>query len=186
VFPCIALHFSSLKTDGTPLQLLRGCPLCHLNSALPLCLVSIFQHVHLSIFVWWHLLCGFHSSDCWLTPSILLAQPCEMLIVWYNGMQDSESKSQQWVCCLLVLIAISAFFSPGRGPHSQNTHGKDKQLFCFDNQCQWDLRLTVSVCCVCVHAFVWVYECLSRATSRVEWPNTMYTLLSRPGQGKTC
>lgn len=63
----------------------------------PLCLASIFQHVYLSIFVWWHLLCAFHSSSHWLTPSFLLfffffnaSKATSMLIAAWAGLWRCE------------------------------------------------------------------------------------------------
>lgn len=157
------------------MQLLRGCPWCHLNSALP----PLFS-IHLSACVPKHF-CLMTSSLCFsqfsplIDPLLLLLffffylhyyVECWLCsVLCYNGMRDWESESEQWVCCLLVSTAILPSFSPRRAPHGQRTHGEDKQLFGFDNRCQWDLSLTVSVFVhkrVClwesVNVFVWGFQ----------------------------
>lgn len=151
------------------MQLLRGCPLCHLNSALP----PLFS-IHLSACVPKHF-CLMTSSLCFsqFRPLIDHYPPLPLLststtmwnvdcAVYYNGMRDWESTSEQWVCCLLVSTAILASFSPRRAPHSQRTNGKDKQLFGFDNRCQRDLSLSVYVC-------VWVCLCLWDSMDVIVW-----------------
>lgn len=145
------------------MQLLRGCPRCHLNNALTLYLAPIFRYMYLSIFVWWHVVRGFHSSDCLSPPNPPpFASALWHVECWLCGIMawGTESESEQRVCCLLVSTGILACFSPRRAQHGQHTTQKRQAVILFwqlvpvrprpDCQC---------VCvCVCVRVFVLVYE----------------------------
>lgn len=175
------------------MQLLRGCPRCHLNNALPFYLAPIFRHMYLSIFVWWHVVRGFHSSDCLSPPPHPFASALWHVECWLCSIMawGTESESEQRVCCLLVSTGILACFSPRRAQHGQHTTQKGQAVILF-----WQLvpvrpRPDFQCVCVCVCrrvcAGLWIcLSELSRETRGAEWPNTKYTLLSRPGQGKIC
>lgn len=193
--PCIALHFLSSITDGTPMQLLRGFPWCHLNSALPplfsirlsacvpkhFCLMTSFFVVFTVQAADWPP--SFSTSQL-LCRNVDCAVYC-VIMAWGTGSPAASSLSSRVNSHFSLLLTEKGTAWP------QRTHGKDKQLFGFDNQCQRDLSLTVSVCickwvCVCESLWMLLSE-VSRETTGAEWPNTRYTLfLSRPGQGKTC
>lgn len=159
------------------MQLLRGSPSCHLNSALPLCLASIFQHLYLSIFVWWHLLCGFHSSGRWLAPPFLTrtaARNVDCAVCCVIMVRETGSPVVGY--CHFVSTAILVCYSQWRAPHGHRTHRKDVQLFCFDNHCHWNFSLSV---CVCepMSVIVWGFQRSSQSRTRFH---------SRPRQSKTC
>ncbi len=178
------------------MQLLRGCPRCHLNSALP----PLFS-IHLSACVPKHFC--LMTSSLWFSQFRPLIDPLSFYqhyyvqcwlcsVLCYNGMRDWESTSEQWVCCLLVSTAILASFSPRRAPHGQCTHMERTSSYSILTTSASETSAWLSVCVfVSVRVFVgslWMLLSeVSRESTGAEWPNTRYTLfLSRPGQGKTC
>lgn len=153
----------------------------------PLCLASIFQRVYLSIFVWWHLLCGFHSSGCWLTPcfffspaplcGLLIAQ--RVIMAWGTG---SPAVS-------LLSSRVNSHFSPLLAEKGTtwpvHTRKRTSSYLVLTTRASetsaWlsSARVFVRVCeCYCLR----FPETLPEQNGQT--PGTLF--LSRPGQGKTC
>lgn len=182
VHQCSLVLPSIFHPDSTPMQLLRGRPWCRLNSAPPLVYASIFfacipkHFCYMTSYLW------FSQFRLLIEPLFSISSdPHGMLIVRCNSTRDWESKSEQWVYCLLMSTAIWASLSPERAPLGQHTVWKDKQLYRFDNRHQGDPSLTVTVC-------LWVFvrghgcNCLSFLEKPAEQngPNSRYTLHNSP------
>lgn len=162
----------------------------------PLCLASIFQRVYLSIFVWWHLLCAFHSSGHWLTPSFRFffffkaSKAAEHVDCGVSSAMTAWGTGK-WVGCHVCQQPFQSA-THREGHHMASTHTQ-KGMSRY-----WILTSVASEASAWLSGWVFVsrFVCespwmllseVSRETAGAEWPNTGYILShSGPRQGKTC
>lgn len=139
----------------------------------PLCLASIFQHLYLSIFVWWHLLCAFHRSGTGWPPVCLFFCLFLCLFVFSEHCHEAMLNAQRatlWrregpgseFAVTFVNIHFSLLLTEKGTAWPARTHGKARAGIWF-----WQplpARPQPDCQCVCssVYLCLRVHECYCR------------------------